>query len=184
MKKRALQTKSYKEAEPPVDVARQDVRRYPTPVPLRRSRGRLRRADEVEEGGDGSTRFVQDHLESEINKQLEEAFGEFYHDNDDLEELDLSPEATAERIFEISKGRFESWRDQNPEMSEEELIDSFDEAVRAAIDQGYERAVDIFSGVEIDDAVLESAVETVSILHKLLNEHFVDLFAQLDEREV
>jgi hypothetical protein len=184
MKKKALQTKFYKEAEPPADSVQPGVRRYPTPIPLRRTKSRSHRTDEVDLSKEGSTRFVQDHLESEISRQFEEAFGEFYLDSDDLEEMDLSPEATAERIFDISKSHFENWRDQNPEMSEEELIDSFEEAVRAAIDQGYERAVDIFSGVEIDDGVLESAVETVSILHKLLSEYCVDLFAQLDEREV
>lgn len=183
MKKRALQIKSYKEAEPTAMSVQQEERRYPTPIPLRRTRNRSGGTDDVTESEDGSMRFVQDHLESEINRQLEEAFGEMTVDSDDLDVLDLSPEATAERVFDIAKGCLETWRDQNPEISEEELIDSFEEAVRAAIDQGYERAVDIFSGVEIDDAVLESAVETVSILHKLLSEYFVDLYAQLDERE-
>lgn len=184
MKKKALRIQSQIETEPQADSGEQVARRYPTAVPVQRTRSRLCRTDEVEGDDEPSLRFVQDHLESEIRRQLEEAFGEFYFDGDDLDELDLSPEATAERIFNLSKGRFENFRDQNADMGEEDLIDSFEEAVHSAIDQGYERAVDIFSGVEIDDAVLESAVETVSILRKLLTEYCVDLFAQLDEREV
>jgi len=182
MKKKALQIKSQSDRELPTDLVQQGVRGYPKAVSLRCTRSRVRGTDEVEGRDERPMQFVQDHLESEISKQLEEVFGEFYLDSDDLDEVDLSPEATAERIFDLSKGRFESYRDQNLDMGEEELIDSFEEAVNAAIDQGYERAVDIFSGVEIDNAVLESAVETVSILRKLLSEYCVDLFAQLDER--
>ena len=126
--------------------------------------------------------FVQDHLESEISKHLEAAFGEFYLDSEDPADMDRCPEATAQRIFRICREFFESWRDQNPEMGEDELIDSFEEAVRSAVDEGYERAVDIFSSMEIDDVILESAVETVSILHKSLNEYFSDLYTQLEER--
>jgi hypothetical protein len=181
MSKRAISNTSYKDSIPAADSPQEMEPRHLISLPPEQAE-EYSSADESDDV-DASVRFVQDHLESEIGKQLEEAFGEFPASSDGHDDADLSSEATAQRIFSLSKDLFELWRDQNSDMSEEELIDSFDEAVRNSVDQGYARAVDIFSSVEIDDSVLETAVETVSILHRLLNEYCADLYAQLDERE-
>ncbi|MBN1653872.1 MAG: DUF5610 domain-containing protein [Deltaproteobacteria bacterium] len=182
MKKGALRAKAYKEATPSTAALKKIERQYPTSI-LPALSETPPQIDNVDAAREGSIRFVQDHLESEINKQLEEAFGEFYFDGEGPAGADSSSEATAQRIFAASTDRFEIWRDQNPDMSEDELIDGFGETLRCAVDEGYARAVDIFASMEIDDAILETAVETVSILHKLFSEYLVDLYAQLDESE-
>jgi hypothetical protein len=183
MSKRAMNNRSYRESIPASDSTQETEPNYLVSVPPEQAEEYSSSEDSEIDDVDASVRFVQDHLESEIGKQLEEVFGEFTASGDEQDDSDLSSEATAQRVFSLSKVLFELWRGQNPDMSEEELIDSFEGAIQNAVDQGYARAVDIFSSVEIDSSVLETAVETVSILHRLFSDYCADLFAQLDERE-
>ena len=183
MKRSALRRRRYADSDRATNSVQQKKSRHLTSLSVKHTDDHVQHTDEVKVSADTSLRFSQDHLEREISKQLEEAFSEYGIDIDDAVCMDWSAEATAKRVFDLSTGLFEVWRAQHMEMNEEELTDHFEETIRDAIDQGYSQAVDILSSVELDDSVLETAVETISLLHKMLNEHFTDLRAQLEERE-
>lgn len=70
--------------------------------------------------------------------------------------IDYSPEATAERIVSFSTQFLSAYREQNPEMSEEESLTSFMDVISGGIDQGFDEAKDILGGLN----VLEGEVST------------------------
>ncbi|MEW8013388.1 MAG: DUF5610 domain-containing protein [Candidatus Sedimenticola endophacoides] len=61
--------------------------------------------------------------------------------------LDVSPEATANRIVSMSTSFFASYQERNPEMSAEEAASSFVEIIHGAVEQGFAEAREILTGL-------------------------------------
>jgi hypothetical protein len=64
-----------------------------------------------------------------------------------LKQEDTTPEATAERIVSGATSYFEVFKRQNPNLSEEELLNRFLSTIRGGIDRGYSEAVEILEGL-------------------------------------
>lgn len=84
-----------------------------------------------------------------INEALKETLGE-----DAIQEaydagVDVSPEATAERIVSQSTAFFGAYQEQNPELSLEEALTKFTEIISGGIDQGFAEARDILDGLKV-----------------------------------
>lgn len=95
--------------------------------------------------------------------------------------LDFSPEATAERIVSFSTQFLSSYRDQHPEMSEEESLTSFVEIISGGIDQGFSEAKGILSGLKVLEGDIASNIdETYELVQKGL-QSFVDSFSKSEE---
>jgi len=92
-----------------------------------------------------------------INKELETELGENAIENAYESGLDISPEATADRILKFSIGLFPLYQQQHPELSEQEQAEKFVEIVGGGIDTGFSEARDILSGL----GVLEGEIETI-----------------------
>ncbi len=84
-----------------------------------------------------------------INEALAETHGENAIQTAYDSGLDVSPEATAERIVSLSTGFFEPYLEQHPEMDESEAREAFAEIIRGGIEQGFGEARDILSGLDV-----------------------------------
>ena len=122
-------------------------------------------------------------LESEVGKKVKGMFEDANIDIAQVADTDWSPEAVADRIFTGSTGLFGVWRNQHPKMSESELIDSFEKVLRTSVDRGAAEAVGLISARNFDgeDALLKTADDTVSLVHKKFDDYFAGLRENLSE---
>jgi len=97
--------------------------------------------------------------------------------------IDYSPEATAERIVSFSTQMFGSYKEQHPEMAEEEALTSFVEIIRGGIDQGFGEAKDILEGLKVLEGDIESNIETTYDFVQEGLKSFVDSFSVDKELE-
>jgi len=92
-----------------------------------------------------------------INDALKEATGEDNAIQSAYESgLDVSPEATADRIVSLSTAFFGQYKEQHPELDEQEALSKFTDIISGGIDKGFAEARDILEGL----SVLEGDVAT------------------------
>jgi len=118
---------------------------------------------------------AQNTLETSMADKVREMFSEYGIEQPDYAGVDFSPQATAQRIFGFASGMMSVYADQHPELSGDELIDSFESTIRGAVDEGYGEAIEILQGMQMSDEVLSTAEETKSILDGLFDDFFSDL---------
>lgn len=70
--------------------------------------------------------------------------------------LDVSPEATADRIVSLTTGLFARYQDANPELQGAALVDRFVSVISGGIEQGFTEAREILDGL----GVLEGDIAT------------------------
>ena len=64
-------------------------------------------------------------------------------------ELDVSPEATAERIASLSTSFFNAFKEQHPGESESVVLTNFIETISSGIETGFDEARDILEGLDV-----------------------------------
>jgi hypothetical protein len=94
--------------------------------------------------------------------------------------LDFSPEATAERIVSFSTQFLGDFREQNPDMSEEESLNAFMDVIGSGIDQGFGEAKDILGGLNVLEGEVSDTIDTTYDLVQKGLQAFVD---SLNEKE-
>jgi hypothetical protein len=95
--------------------------------------------------------------------------------------IDFSAEATAERIVSFSTQFFGAYKEQHPEMSEEESLTAFVDVIRGGIDQGFGEAKDILDGLQV---LTGDVATTVDKTYQLVQEglkSFVDSFSKEEQ---
>ena len=118
-----------------------------------------------------------------INDQLKTEFGENAIQTVVDSELDVSPEATADRIVSLSTAFFSQYQEQNAEQSTEEAAKSFAEIITRGIDKGFSEAKDILAGLKVLEGGISDNIEmTYSLVQKGL-QAFVDGFVSGDKGE-
>ena len=70
--------------------------------------------------------------------------------------IDVSPEATADRIVNMTTGLFGLFRQQHPEETLEDVVTKFVEVIGSGVEQGFAEAKEILAGLK----VLEGEIET------------------------
>jgi len=73
--------------------------------------------------------------------------------------LDVSPEATAERIVSLSTAFFGAYQEQHPELSKEDALTAFVDVIRGGIDQGFTEAREILSGLNVMEGDIASNID-------------------------
>lgn len=73
--------------------------------------------------------------------------------------VDTSPNATADRIVSFATNFFSLYQDQNSNMDFDEQLASFMEIIGGAIDQGFDEAKDILTGLQVLEGDIASGVE-------------------------
>ncbi len=106
-----------------------------------------------------------------INEALEETLGANAIQTAYESGVDVSPEATAERIVSMSTAFFESFQEQHPELGEDEALKSFISVIGGGIDQGFEDARKILEGLQVlNGQIAENIDKTYLIAQEGLKE--------------
>lgn len=94
------------------------------------------------------------------------------------EGLDVSPEATADRIVAFSTNFFPLYLKQNPEMEEQEALSKFIEVIGGGIEQGFSEAKEVLTGLNVLEGEVASNIEKTYELVQQGLTNFVDKYKQ------
>ena len=104
-----------------------------------------------------------------INKALAPELGENAIQNTYESGLDVSPEATADRILSFSLGLFSLYQQQHPRLSEQEQADKFLQVIGGGIQTGFTEAREILDGLGVLEGDIETNIDkTYSIIQEEL----------------
>ncbi len=130
----------------------------------------------IEAGNQPMTLLFKAALEG-INEALKSELGDDAIQNAYQSGLDVSPEATADRIVSLSTAFFPQYRDQNPEMSDEEAATKFAEIIGGGIDKGFADARDILGGLSVLEGEIASNIDSTYELVQKGLQQFVGFYA-------
>ncbi len=131
--------------------------------------------DKVDLKSGFSLERIQSLLTTEIGKKVDKMMADAGIDISTAAGLDWSPDATAGRIFNVTTGLFSVWKNQHQDMTEEELVNSFENVIRSSVDKGASQAMAILSASGVSDDVLSVSEKTMSVLHSKYDDFFDDL---------
>jgi len=97
--------------------------------------------------------------------------------------IDFTPEATAERIVSFSTQFLGSYREQHPEMNEEESLTAFIDIISGGIDQGFGEAKDILGGLKVLEGEVGTNIDKTYELVQQGLQSFVDSFNEKESEE-
>ncbi|MGJ8691226.1 MAG: DUF5610 domain-containing protein [Thalassotalea sp.] len=86
---------------------------------------------------------------AEINKQLLPIFGENAAQAAYEENLDVSPQATANRIVQGATAFYDAFKEKNSDLADEAALTEFLTVIGAGIDKGFEEAKDILDSLSV-----------------------------------
>ena len=92
--------------------------------------------------------------------------------------LDVSPEATADRIVSLSTAFFSMYQEQHPELSDEQAANKFTDIIGGGIDKGFAEARDILEGLKVLEGDIASNIDTTYDLVRRGLKAFVDSYAE------
>jgi len=129
-----------------------------------------------------SVEDVNHLLVTEVGRKIEKMFEEAGIDPAAVADTDWSPAATAERIFRGTTGLFGIWKAQHKDMSEAELIDSFEQVLRSSVNQGAQEAIGLIEARQFEDEenIVGTAKDTVSLVHQKFDDYFTSLRERLN----
>lgn len=113
---------------------------------------------------DGSIALVLKTALEGINEALEPTLGANAIQAAVDSGLDVSPEATAERIVSLSTNFFQAFQDQHTGRSFDENLSSFIDVISGGIDQGFAEAREILSGLNVLEGDIASNIDTTYTL--------------------
>lgn len=73
--------------------------------------------------------------------------------------LDVSPEATAERIVSLSTAFYSAYKEQNPEEDDSVSLENFLDTIGAGIDEGFEQARDVLESMKVLEGDIASNID-------------------------
>jgi len=73
--------------------------------------------------------------------------------------IDVSPEATAERIVSLSTGFFSAYQEANPELDFDTALNQFVDVISGGIDQGFAEAREILDGLQVLNSDIASNID-------------------------
>ncbi len=73
--------------------------------------------------------------------------------------LDVSPEATADRIVNLSTAFYPQYKEQHPELSEEEAATKFTDLISGGIEKGFAEAREILTSLNVLEGDIASNID-------------------------
>jgi hypothetical protein len=102
-----------------------------------------------------------------INERLAPTMGEDAIQRAADEDLDVSPEATADRIVVLATGMFDAFRAKYSDMEEAEVFESFMSTISEGIERGFEEARNILDGLRVlDGKIAEDIDKTYALVQE------------------
>ncbi len=84
---------------------------------------------------------------------------------------DTSPQATADRIVGFATNFYQAFREQNPDLNDEDGLEQFMQEIGKGIDQGFADARDILTGLKkLEGKVADDIDETYNLIQKGLQD--------------
>lgn len=102
--------------------------------------------------------FLKAALEG-INESLKELGMETTIEKSVEEGVDVSPEATADRIVAFSTKFFPTYLKQHPEMDEQEALTKYIDVVSGGVDTGFTEAKEVLAGLNVLEGDIASNIE-------------------------
>lgn len=128
---------------------------------------------------DGGLDFLRSRLQEKLGGMFEAATKE----NPELAakgpeaftdiSADVTPEATADRIVGFAMGLYGKYQKQNPDMSEQELRDGFEQEIRQGIREGFGHARQVIGDL---DAMSEDVATNVDLTWDLVQDKLESVF--------
>jgi len=115
-----------------------------------------------------------------INDALKETLGDNAIQTAYDSGLDVSPDATAERIVSLSTAFFSSYQQQHPELSQEDAVSNFTALISGGIDQGFSEARDILSGLSVLEGDIATNIDSTYDLVQEKLTAFIESFNASD----
>lgn len=112
-----------------------------------------------------------------INEELAAELGDDAIERGYESGVDVSPEATAQRIVDFSTGLFELYKQSNPDLEPQEQLDRFLEVIGSGIDQGFGEAREILDGLGVLEGEIEQNVDQT---YTLVQEGLAAFRAQIE----
>ena len=119
----------------------------------------------------------------EINIALEGELGENAIQEAYDSGLDITPEATAERIISMSTAFFSGYRNQNPEMSESDAVNKFSEIIAGGIETGFSQARGVLDGLKVLEGDIADNIDVTYGLVQQGLQAFVESFLEAEKTE-
>lgn len=110
--------------------------------------------------GNNSLALLYRSVVDEINTLLEDDLGPDSIQKAYDTKLDVSPEATAERIVSLSANFFSGYQSIHSEMDYETQVRSFVDVISGGIDQGFSEARDILDGMQVLEGDIATNIDT------------------------
>ncbi|MBL4794154.1 MAG: DUF5610 domain-containing protein [Pseudomonadales bacterium] len=92
--------------------------------------------------------------------------------------VDVSPEATAERIVNMSTAFYEAYKEQHAGEDEEDILNGFIDTIASGIEQGFTEAKTILEGLGVLEGSIEENIQTTYELVMQGLENFKGTFSQ------
>ena len=115
-----------------------------------------------------------------INEKLAPELGEQAIERAHEEGLDVSPQATADRIVSLTTGMFGRFQQHRPELAEPEQVERFLQLISSGIDQGFSEARDILDGLGVLEGDIASNIDKTYELVQLGLQEFRERFIPAD----
>jgi len=96
------------------------------------------------------------------------------------EEVDVSPQATADRIVAFSTNFFPRYLEQHPEMEQEEALTKFTDIISSGIDEGFDEAKEVLTGLNVFEGSIASDIEET---YKLVQQGLTDFVEKYNSVE-
>lgn len=113
-----------------------------------------------------------------INEALQESLGDNAIQNAYESGLDISPEATADRIVSISTGFFSLFQDQHPGLSQEDALAAFISVISDGVEKGFAEARNILNSLQVLEGNIATNIDSTYDLVQGGLSDFVDNYAQ------
>ena len=97
--------------------------------------------------------------------------------------LDVSPEATADRIVSMSTAFFSSFHEQHPELSEQEAVQKFADIIGGGIEKGFAEAREILEGLKVLEGDIASNIDKTYDLVQDGLKAFVDSYTEVKQEK-
>ena len=109
---------------------------------------------------------------------INDILGENAIQNGSESDLDVSPEAAAERIVAMSTAFFPSYFNQHPEMTEQEAAENFTQLIGQGIDNGFAEAREILAGLKVLEGDVADNIDATYTLAQEGLQNFLESYTK------
>lgn len=128
-----------------------------------------------------SLKLLNETVLDALNQELEADFGNRAIENAYQQGLDVSPQATADRIVQASTAFYGQFSEKYADLAEPERLDAFLNSISAGIEKGFAEARDILGSLDVlKGNIADNIDQTFSLVQQGLD-NFRARFEQSDE---